>query len=64
MMVGDGPGLAIGIRQRYRVVSDQWPMIVAPQPDELLSSWLHRLAFANGIAPRPFARVLGLTAGM
>ena len=65
MMVVDGPGLAIGIRQRYRdVVSDQWPVIEAPQPDELLSSWLHRLALANGIAPRAFARVLGLTARM
>lgn len=65
MMAIDGLGLAIGIRERYHdVVSDRWPVIVAPQPDELLSSWLHRLAFANGIAPRPFARVLGLTAGM
>lgn len=65
MMAVDGLGLAIGIRERYRdVVSDRWPVIVAPQRDELLSSWLHRIAFANGIAPRPFARVLGLTAGM
>ncbi|KAA9382417.1 TniQ family protein [Neorhizobium galegae] len=65
MMVIDAPGLAIGIRERYRdVVSEKWPVIVTPQADELLSSWLHRLAFANGIAPRPFARVLGLNAGM
>lgn len=57
--------LTIGIRERYRdVVSDRWPVIVTPQHDELLSSWLHRLAYANGIAPRPFARVLGLNAGM
>ena len=40
MMAVAGIGLAIGIRERYRdVVSDQWPVIVAPQPDELLSSW-------------------------
>lgn len=65
MMAVDGLGLVIDIREQYGdVVSDRWPAIVAPQPDELLSSWLHRLAFANGIAPRPFARVLGLTAGM
>lgn len=62
-MVIDSPGLTIGIRERYRdVVSEKWPVIVTPQADELLSSWLHRLAFANGIAPRPFARVLGLRA--
>jgi hypothetical protein len=65
MTAVDSPGLAIGIRERYRdVVSEKWPVIVTPQPDELLSSWLHRLAFANGLAPRPFARVLGLNAGM
>lgn len=31
-----------------------------PQPDELLSSWLHRLAYANGVAPRAFAKQLGV----
>lgn len=57
--------LEIGIRERYwDVVSDRWPAIVSPQPDELLSSWVHRIAFANGIAPRQFARVLGLGTGM
>ncbi|WP_287333104.1 TniQ family protein [Mesorhizobium sp.] len=39
-------------------------MAIAPQPDELLSSWLHRLAVANGVAPRSFAGVLGLGEGM
>ncbi|AVA23686.1 MULTISPECIES: TniQ family protein [unclassified Rhizobium] len=59
------PALTISIRERYRdVVSDQWPAIVAPQPDELLSSWLHRLAYSNGVAPRSFASVLGLGIGM
>lgn len=65
MTAVDHLGLAIDIRERYRdVVSQKWPVIVSPQPDELLSSWLHRLAYANGLAPRPFARVLGLNAGM
>ncbi|NRP21985.1 hypothetical protein LPJGGPFB_05244 [Ensifer adhaerens] len=65
MTICDGPGLAIGIGERYRdVVSDRWPSVVAPQHDELLSSWVHRLAYANGVAPRAFARVLGLSPGM
>ncbi|CAN7621431.1 TniQ family protein [Agrobacterium genomosp. 3] len=65
MTAVDRLGPAIGIRELYRdVVSEKWPVIVAPQHDELLSSWLHRLAYANGLAPRPFARVLGLHAGM
>ncbi|MFJ1311868.1 TniQ family protein [Agrobacterium sp. P15N1-A] len=56
---------AIAVRERYHeVVSNQWPVFVEPQPDELLSSWVHRLAFANGIAPRPFGRVLGFSGGM
>ncbi|WP_428413375.1 TniQ family protein [Pararhizobium sp.] len=55
----------ISIRERYRdAVSDRWPVIVMPQPDELLSSWLHRLAYSNGVAPKAFARVLGLKSGM
>lgn len=60
-----GGALAIEIRERYRdVVRDRWPVSVDPQPDELLSSWLHRLALANGIAPRSFASALGLGEGM
>lgn len=56
---------AISLRERYGdVVSDRWPVTVMPQPDELLSSWLHRLALANGVSPRAFARVLGLNPGM
>lgn len=51
--------------KRYRdVVSARWPITVTPQRDELLSSWLHRLAYANGVPGRVFARVLGLTPGM
>ncbi|MEJ6784918.1 TniQ family protein [Aminobacter sp. Piv2-1] len=58
-------GFAIEIRQRYGdVVPDRWPISVEPLPEELLSSWLHRLALANGNAPRRFAGVLGLAARM
>ncbi|WP_353890423.1 TniQ family protein [uncultured Aliiroseovarius sp.] len=35
-------------------------MDVTPAPGELLSSWLHRLALANGVPTRYFGRVLGL----
>lgn len=55
----------IDIRERYRdAISTRWPIAVTLQPDELLSSWLHRLAYANGVPGRAFARVLGLTPGM
>ncbi len=58
-------GFAIEIRKRYAdVARDRWPVSVEPCPDELLSSWIHRIAFANGIAPRSFAGVLGLGDGM
>lgn len=58
-------GFAIEIRERYQdVAGDRWPAAVDPQPDELLSSWLHRLAVANGVAPRSFAGVLGVCGGM
>jgi len=36
---------------------------VAPERDELLSSWLHRLALAHGLPPRAFAAALGLGGG-
>lgn len=50
---------------RYRELqADRWPVTVAPQDDELLSSWLHRLALANGLAPRHLGDVLGCGAGM
>lgn len=58
-------GFAIEIRERYLdVVGDRWPAAPSPQPNELLSSWLHRLAIANGVAPRSFAGVLGLGGAM
>lgn len=60
-----GTKFAIEIRERYHdVVGDRWPAAVDPEADELLSSWLHRLGHANGLAPRAFARVLGLSGGM
>lgn len=62
---GTNADFAVEVRERYgEVVRDQWPVSVDPLPDELLSSWVHRLAFANGIAPRSFATVLGLGDGM
>jgi hypothetical protein len=40
-----------------------WPVRPWPMPDELLSSWLNRVAIANGLAPRSFylslARAIG-----
>lgn len=58
-------GFSIEIRERYRdVVADRWPVFASPELDELPSSWLHRLAIANGIAPRAFGEVLGLGEGM
>lgn len=65
-MTGDAvrAGFAIEIRERYGdVARDLWPVAIDPLPDELLSSWLHRLALANGMAPRSFAGVLGLGLG-
>ncbi len=59
------PGFAIELRERYRdFLGDRWPVAVAPQADELLSSWLHRLALANGVAPRAFGDIVGGGGGM
>ena len=52
------------MRERYGdVARDRWPVPVLPLPDEALSSWIHRLSLANGIAPQSFASVFGLLAG-
>lgn len=57
--------IEVAPRERYRdVAGSQWPVAAEPYGDELLSSWLHRLANANGVAPRHFARILGLRQGM
>lgn len=59
------PTVPIEIRERYGdVVEDRWPISVDPLPDELLSSWINRLALANGMATRPFSRVIGCRDGM
>ena len=44
-------------------VGQGWPVVVEPAPGELLSSWLHRLAMANGIPPQYFGRVLDVAGG-
>ena len=41
------------------VLSDRWPVQVAPACDELLSSWLNRIAFAHGLSSRRFGQALG-----
>ena len=42
--------LAIEVQPRYRdLLSGHWPVVARPEPEELLSSWLHRLAFGNGL---------------
>ncbi len=48
--------LAIEVQPVTRdLLSGHWPVVVRPEPDELLSSWLHRLAFGNGL-PREDVR--------
>ena len=42
---------------------ERWPVAVEPEPDELLSSWLNRLALAQGLPPRTFGSALGLGGG-
>ena len=55
------PGITVTPARRYASeVGRGWPVDVAPAPGELLSSWLHRLALANGVPARYFGRVLGL----
>lgn len=41
------------------ILSDRWPIHVQPARDELLSSWLHRIALAHGLSPRRFGASLG-----
>jgi hypothetical protein len=42
---------------------DLWPVRPPPMPDELLSSWLNRVALANGLAPRSFHLLLTRAVG-
>jgi Bacterial TniB protein/TniQ len=56
--------LAIEAPPRYRdLLSGHWPVAAGPQPDELLSSWLHRLAFGNGLPPKALGPALDLGSG-
>lgn len=52
--------ITVSPARHYRVATGRrWPVEVRPAPGELLSSWLHRLAYANGVPPRYFGAVLG-----
>ena len=57
-------GPAIEVQPRLAtIVPQRWPVAVSPARDELLSSWLHRLAHAHGLSPRHFGERLGLGSG-
>ncbi len=57
-------GPAIEVQPRLAtLIPDRWPAEVIPAQDELLSSWLHRLALAHGLSPRHFGDCLGFGAG-
>lgn len=59
-MTPEAPSITLSPAHRYREVAGRrWPVAVKPAPGEILSSWLHRLAHANGVPPRYFGVVLG-----
>lgn len=59
MMFGP-PKISVTPADRYaNAVGNCWPVAIMPAPGELLSSWLHRLAYANGVPPRYFGALLG-----
>lgn len=55
-----GPaGISVTSAHRYASAAGScWPVSIMPAPGELLSSWLHRLAYANGVPPRYFGGFL------
>jgi len=60
-MTSSAPRITVSPARRYRVAAGhRWPVDVRPAPGELLSSWLNRLAHANGVPPRYFGAVLGV----
>lgn len=60
-MTSSAPRITVSPARRYRVAAGhRWPVDVRPAPGELLSSWLNRLAHANGVPPRYFGGVLGV----
>lgn len=56
-----GPsGVSVTPAERYEsAAGSRWPVSIMPAPGELLSSWLHRLAYAKGIPPHYFRVLLG-----
>lgn len=59
-MTSNGPRISVSQARRYSVASGRrWPVEVRAAPGELMSSWLHRVAHANGVPPRYFGAVLG-----
>jgi hypothetical protein len=64
-MASAGPGpLSARSGRRSRRASDAWtqplwPLHLKPLPDELLSSWVVRLAHAHGLKVQTFSRLLG-----
>ena len=60
-MTSSAQRITVSPARRYRMAAGhRWPVDVRPAPGELLSSWLHRLAHANGVPPRYFGAVLGV----
>jgi hypothetical protein len=60
-MTSTAPKITVSPARRYSVAAGRhWPVEVRPAPGELLSSWLHRVAHANGVPPRYFGAVLGV----
>jgi hypothetical protein len=45
------------------IVPQRWSVKVSPARDELLSSWLHRVAHAHALSPRHFGERLGVGSG-
>ncbi len=63
-MTSTAPRITVSPAHRYGLATGRrWPVDVKPAPGELLSSWLHRLAHANGAPPRYFGAVLGAAGG-
>lgn len=59
-MTSTVPRITVSLARRYGVAAaHRWPVDVRPAPGELLSSWLNRVAHANGVPPRYFGAVLG-----
>jgi hypothetical protein len=59
------PAIDLEVQPRYAEIRPpQRCQMVWPFEDELVTSWLHRLAIANSLAPREFADILGLGRGM